>query len=694
MKKIYSIFALLICIITINAQVDRSIRPSSAPAKEVDIKDAKIFTLSNGLKVFLVEDKTSPLTYYNIVLDVKPTLEKEKTGMSEIFSSVFGQETKTRSKEQLNKEIDLIGAQMQAHKNGGYIFYLKKYETKALELLSDVILNPAFSQEEFDLTLGKYQTALSSLGDDPGQINQRVSDVLTYGKDYPDGEVVTMETVANIHLTDLEGYYNTYFAPNVARLVIVGNVSEKEAKASAEKYFGKWKKKSVPEAKYVIPSALEAPKVAYIVKQGAVQTSIDISYPIDYKIGVPEYKACLLMNHILGGSGTGRLFLNLRETHSYTYGVYTNIQGGELVGRFNIHAGRGSAASVKAAATDSAVYEILYEFNRIVNEPVTEEELAAAKAYVAGVFSRSLENSGTVAEFAINIDKYKLPKDYYKNYLKQLEEVTVADIQAAAKKYIRPNNAWIVVTGDKSYADGLLPYASDKTIHYYDYNANPVEAPTTVEANITAEQLIANYVKALGGKEAIDNINDFQAICNVSMMGQTITMNQFFKKPQFTLAELSMNGNIIQRMAFDGTTLKISGMMGEAQELTEGDAVEGARIQAGICTELYYINNGYSLEVAGIEEVNGKEVFVLNISKGEYKSYSYFDKATGMKVKSVTPVKTPMGEQQTISEFLEYKETNGVKFPLKVRQTTGGMVMDMETLSIEVNKNIDDSVFK
>ena len=693
MKKIYSILALLICILTVNAQVDRSIRPSSAPAKAIDIKDAKVFTLSNGLKVFLVEDKTSPLTYYNIVLDVKPTLEKEKAGMSEMFNSVFGQETKTRSKEQLNKEIDLIGAQMQANKNGGYIFYLKKYETKALELLSDVMLNPNFSQEEFDLILSKYQTALSSLGDDPGQINQRVSDALTYGKDYPSGEVETMETLANIHLNDLKEYYNTYFAPNVARLVIVGNVSEKEAKASAEKYFGKWKKKSVPEAKYVIPSELGAPKVAYIVKPGAVQSSVDISYPINYTIGAPDYDACRLMNHIMGGSGTGRLFMNLREEHSYTYGVYSSLKAGELVGRFNLQDGRNGAASIKAIATDSAIYQLLHEFNRIVNEPVTEDELAAAKAFIAGSFSRSLEKSGTIAEFAINIDKYNLPKDYYKSYLKRLEAVTVADVQAAAKKYIRPNNAWIVVTGDKSHADGLLPYASDNTVHYYDYNANPVEAPTSVEVNITTEQLIANYVKALGGKEAIDNINDYQIAGNVNMMGQTLSMTQLFKKPQYSMMELSINGMAVQKVTFDGTTVKISGMAG-AQEFTEGESVENARNQTGICTELNYIKNGYTLEVAGIEDVSGSNAYVLNISKGTHKLISYFDVTTGLKVKSVDTIETPMGEMQAISEYIEYKEIDGVMFPFKIKQTTGEMLMDMEITSIEVNKGIDDSVFK
>lgn len=693
MKKIYSLLILVACTLTINAQLDRSVRPSSAPAKEIDIQDAKTFTLSNGLKVFLVEDHTSPLVYYSFSLDIKPALEKEKAGMGNLFDEVFGNETKNRTKEQVNKDIDMIGARASILRKGGYITTLKKYQDQALDIVSDILLNPVFKQEELDLGLSKYKTFLSSLGDDGGSINQRVSAALTYGKGYPEGEVETMETFDNITLADLQNYYNTYFAPNVTRMVIVGDLSESEAKQKVEKYFGKWQKKTVPVTQYTFPEAPQSTRIAFVNKPGAVQSSVDVSYPINFKIGSPNYEAALLMNQIFGGGGTGRLFLNLREKHSYTYGVYSNLTQNEQVGRFSLSAGRGDAASVKAAATDSAIYQIIYEMNEVIGKPVSSDELKAAKTYIAGNFSRSLENSGTIANFALNIDKYNLPKDYYKNYLKRLEAVTVQDIQNVARKYIRPENAWIVVTADKSYADGLTRLAGDNTIHYYDMNANPVEAPTTQEAGISAEELINRYVKAIGGSAAIDKIEDYELKADVSAMGQTLSMVQLFKKPNLSVTDITMNGMNIQKVAFDGTTVRISGMAGN-QELTEGPEYEMMIANSGVCPEKDYIKNGYELTLSGIEKINNSNTYALEIKKGEQRSISYFDAETYLKVKTVSFVETPAGAQEAIVEYNNYNPVNGVQFPYSMKQNTAGMGMDMTVKSIEANKDLDISQFK
>ncbi|MDR1437292.1 MAG: insulinase family protein, partial [Candidatus Symbiothrix sp.] len=576
--------------------------------------------------------------------------------------------------------------------NGGSITFLKKYESKALNILSDVLLNPAFPQTDFDLSMEKYKTILSGIGDDGGTINQRVSAALIYGKGYPDGEVMTQSTLGNIRLSDLENYYATYFAPNVARLVIVGDISLKEAKASAKKYFGNWKKKNVPVAQYVIPSAPSKTTLAYVNKPGAVQSSIDIAYPLAFSTGADDYDAAKLVSYILGGSGNGRLFLNLREKHSYTYGIYASLQPDELAGSFSLTSGRG-AASVKAAVTDSAVYEILEEMNRIVKEPVSEQELKSAKSYLAGSFSRGLENSGIIANFALNIDKYKLPKDYYKNYLKRLEAVSFADVQAAAAKYIRPGNAWLVVTGDNAYAENLLRFTGDNTIHYYDFDANPTEAPVSIKADITAGEIIAAYTKALGGENAIDKISDYRMAGAINMAGQILSLTQAFKKPELSLTEIAMSGMTVQKMAFDGTTLHISGMQG-SQELTEGEVFESIKAEAAVVPELNYLSNGYTLEVGGIEKVNGSDAYVLNISKGANKSASYFDRETGLKVKSVVTADTPEGAQQTIIEYGDYREADGVKFPFLIKQNMAGMIMETTITSVEINKGIEDTVFQ
>ncbi|MDR2843632.1 MAG: insulinase family protein, partial [Candidatus Symbiothrix sp.] len=640
MKTLYGIFFLLLSVVTLHAQsLDRSIRPSSAPAKEINIKDARVFQLSNGLKVFLVEDKTTPIVYYSLQLDVKPQLQGDKTGLYDLFDEVFGKRTATRTKEQLNQDIDLIGARANAHRNGGSISFLKKYGNNALDIFTDMILHPVFAQEEFDLAMTQYQTLLSSLGDDAGQINERVSSVLTYGKNYPAGEAITQATLKNVQLPDMQAYYNTCFAPNVSRLVIIGDVTLKEAKANAQKYFGSWKKKTVPVTQYEIPSAPEGTRVAYVVKPGAVQSSIDISYPIEYQLGAPDYDAARVMDQIFGGSGTGRLFLNLREQHSYTYGIYSDLSPDEHIGRFKLTSG-GGAASVKAAATDSAIYEIFNEMKHIRLEPVSEKELKSAKTYRAGGFSRSLEKPSTIANFAINIDKYHLPKDYYKNYLKRLEALTAEEVQAAAQKYIRPENAWIVVTGDRAEADKLLPFAGDQTIHYYDYDANPTEAPVTQEAGISVQQLIANYVEAMGGEAVVQQIQDYQVSAKMTVMGQQADFTQYFKAPNLSATTLALDGTVIQRIAFDGSVVRISGLSG-SQEMTAGAEFESVKNESSLIPERNYLANGYTLTVNGIEPVNGKEAYVLSISKeGMSTSLRYFDIASGLPVKSETMVET------------------------------------------------------
>ncbi len=476
MKRLFNIFVLLFCVFIIQAQqLDRSIQPSAAPAKTIEIKDAKTFTLANGLKVFVVEDNRVPIVYYSFNLDIKPALEKDKAGLSNLFAEVMGTTTKTRSKEQINKEIDLIGARLAAGAKGGYISCLKKYETKGLELVSDLLLNPVFNQKELDLAQTQYQSALASLSENVSEINKRVSSALVYGKNFPDGEVETLQTIQNVTSEDLKAYYDIYFAPNITRLVIIGDITEAEARKNAEKYFGKWQKKDVPVAQYTIPTLPQSTSVNMVEKPGAVQSAVDVTYPIDLKIGANDEIAAKLANYILGGGSSSHLFQNLREKHSYTYGVYSVISQGELVSRFYLTAGRGGAASVKSAATDNSVYQILSEMKMLADNPISVSELKNAKAFFAGDFGRSLEESSTIARFAINIDKYNLPKDFYKNYLKKLDAVTIADIQAASQKYIKPKNAIIVVTGDKSHAEGLKQFSANGTVTFYDMDAEAVK---------------------------------------------------------------------------------------------------------------------------------------------------------------------------------------------------------------------------
>ncbi|MDR1371450.1 MAG: insulinase family protein [Dysgonamonadaceae bacterium] len=695
MKKIINIFIFLLCAIVLNAQqVDRSVRPSAAPAKEIQIKDAKSFTLSNGLKVFVVEDNTVPIVRYSLFLDIKPELEGDKAGLSDIFTSVIGTATAKQTKEELNRDIDLIAARISSYSRGGNASSLKKYEDKMLAVFSEILLQPVFNQSELDLNVKKYKSDLSAVSDDISTMNNRLASALAYGKGFPSGEIETEATYDNIKIEDLQKYYDTYFAPDVARLVIVGDVSEKEAKANAEKYFGKWARKNVPVTKYTIPQTPQETKVAMIDKPGSVQSAINITYPIQLPVGSPDENVVEVLMHVFGQGMGSRLFQNLRETHSYTYGVYSFLHGSELVSRFHLADGRSGAGKVKGAATDSAIYQIDYEMRKMIETPISEKELEGAKTYLAGNFGRMLENSGTLADFAVNIDKYNLPKDYYKNYLKRLYAVTPADIQAAAKKYLKPDNAFIVVTGDKSHAEGLKKFAANKTVQFYDVNANPVEAPETGKVDISAEQIIDNYVKALGGSAAIEQINDYSIKSEMSVMGQKIEINQLFKKPGMSVTDMIVGGASMQKIVFTGTKLIMSGMGGN-QEFTEGAEFESAKAEASVCQEMDFVKNGCKMTVKGTDKIGESDVYVVDVECIPSKVATYFfDVKSGLLLKRSVSVEGPQGETQQVVEYADYKSVNEVLFAHTVTQKMMGMEMKAVITSITVNSGLSDDLFK
>ncbi|MDR2127191.1 MAG: insulinase family protein [Prevotellaceae bacterium] len=466
-KNIIILIAFAICINFTGAQtLDRSIQPKPAPANEIKIKDAQTFILDNGLKIFVVEDHKLPQVYFSFQFDTDKKIYGEKAGIPDIFSAVAGKATTTKTKADINKAFDLIGATFNFSHESGFVSGLSKYRSQMIELFADILLNPVFAAEELELAKTQAISALAYVSSDPEQMLEIVSQILMNGKNHPNGEMFTAESIKKITIDDMNEYYKTFITPNTTRLVIVGDISLAEAKAEVEKHFKNWEKHDVPEYKYEQPKAPEKVRVAFVHKEGAAQSGISVCYPVDYKSYNDDYFKANLMAHILGGGASGRLFQNLRETHSYTYGCYNELVANDVIGYYS------ASASVKNDVTDSAINQILFEMQRIIDTPISEKDLASAKAFAMGSFGRSLQQPGTVAGFAVAIDKYNLPVDYFKNYLKSIESLTINDISEAAKKYIRPQNAWIIVVGDKKYANNLKQFASDGKIEFYDLYGN------------------------------------------------------------------------------------------------------------------------------------------------------------------------------------------------------------------------------
>jgi zinc protease len=461
-------FAMVLVACNSSRKLDRSIVPAAGPAPKIQIGQYQMTTLANGLKLVVVENHKLPRVSYSINLDIDPLLEGSRAGYAMMSGELMKAGTVTRTKAQIDEAVDFMGASLSTSSRGVSGGCLAKHSDDFLSLMSDVLLHPSFPAEELEKSRKQQLSNLVNQKTDPNTLSDKIGNVLKFGVKHPYGEFLTEASLKAISTSDLRDYYENFYRPNVAYLIVVGDITFAEAEAKANKYFGSWEKKSVREFTYVNPMEPAGNVVAFVPIPAAVQSVIDVTYPVNIKPGTQDAIVASVLNNILGGSGfQARLMQNLREDKAYTYGAYSSISPDELIGSFS------AGASVRNAVTDSAVYEILYEMKRLVDEPVADSMLQTIKNIMTGSFARSLERPQTIANFALNIERYKLPKDFYETYLQKLNAVTVADVQAMAKRVLRPSNAYITVCGNKEVAEKLARFAASGKVDIVNADGTP-----------------------------------------------------------------------------------------------------------------------------------------------------------------------------------------------------------------------------
>lgn len=687
MKSIVAAGLMALSLSTQAQTLDRSKLPADGPAPAIKVGKPVSFTLANGLKVFVVQNNKLPRVAFSLLFDYLPIREGDKAGYVSIAGQMVKTGTKTRTKEQIDEAVDFIGGSLSTSPTGVYALSLKKHTPKMLELMSDVVLNAKFTPEELDKLKKQTKSGLASQKDSPAAIATRVSSILVYGKDHPYGEPDSEETVDRITLDDCRKFYETYYRPNIGYLAVVGDITPEEARPMVEKYFGKWQPGEVPQPTYEMPKPPAKTVIAMVDRPSAVQSVVYITQPVQLKPYTTEAIQASLTNDILGGS-EARLFNNLREKHGYTYGAYSSLTSDRLVGRFRAN------ASIRNAVTDSAVAEFMNELKAIRDAKPTADELSRTKNTFTGNFIFTLEDPETIADFAINTARYKLPEDFFTNYLKNVDAVTDAQIQSSASRLIDPEHAYIVVVGKAAeVADKLKRFGE---VVYYDMNGNKVEAPapgklTTTPAGVTVDQVVGKYLTAVGGKDAVAKITDFTQKLTTEIQGTKIDIESKQKGlTKFALSVTAM-GQVVQKITSDGTKVKVEGG-GQSKDLANDEA-KIEILKASLFPELLFSTFGAKTTLAGTEKVNGKDAHKVDIALGSKSFAVFYDVESGLKVQSTSVEQTPQGDMAINVSFGDYKEVNGVKFPYTLIQNLGPMAMKMETQSLVVNTGLDDKEF-
>ena len=683
MKKIILSLVIALTTVSLYAQIDRTTMPEAGPAPTINLEEPTRFELKNGLTVMVVENHKLPRVSIQLSIDNPPSLEGEKAGVSSLAAGLLGNGSTNISKDAFNEEVDFLGASLNFGASSAFASSLSKYFPRVLELMADAAINPNFTEEEFQKEKEKLLTGLKSQEKDVSAMASRVQSAIAYGKDHPYGEFATEETVNKVSLEDAKKFYQTYFNPNNAYLVIIGDVDTKAVKKLVKKHFNSWEKGAQVLTNWKNPVASKEATINFIDMPNAVQSEVSVQNVVNLQMKDPDYLPTLMANRILGGGGSARLFQNLREDKAYTYGSYSSIGNSKYVpSRFRAY------ASVRNTVTDSAAVQILEEIQKITSEPVTQKELDAAKATYVGNFVMALERPSTIANYALNIETEGLPKDFYKTYLERINAITVADVQQAARKFFSTENTQVVVTGKgKEVLENLekMTFQGKKLpVKYFNTNAEQIEKPEykmELPAGVTAQSVIENYLDAIGGRAVLEKVKTVSIFASGEVQGMALNFQLIRTSDNQFMQNIEMMGRSMSKQVFNGEN-GYAMMQGQKMDLNPQQAAM-IKDEAQPFYELYLNPEAISLE--GIEKIDGENAYKVKVSANRV---AFYNVANGQKVQEVTTTEMMGQTIESTMKFGKYKEASGIMFPFYLGQMMGPQLIEFTIEKIEVNSGV------
>lgn len=684
MKSLYLLMALILTN-SVFAQLDRSQRPAPAAAQKINIPASQVFTTANGITVILSENHKIPKVSIELSLGNTPRLEGSKAGLADFTGSLLMSGTTARSKDQLDREIDFIGANLSAGSSSMYLSCLTKHLSKGLDLMTDVLYNANFPESEIERIRKQNLSGLQSTKADAGQMARNATRAVNF-PNHPLGEIMTEATLQTISREDMLAYYKSTFTPQGSYLVVVGDITRAETEALVQTYFASWQGGPAYQGELGKGQFDKGNRVIFVKKPGAVQSVVYVTFPIDIRAGHKDQLTLNVLNGILGGGGFGtRLMQNLREDKAYTYGCYSSLNITENGSWMS------AGGNFKNAITDSAITEILKEFAGIIEAQVTDEELSLTKNNMAGGFARSLERPQTIARFALNTIKQKLAPDYYQKYLQQLEAITKEDVLRVAQQYFTAKNCHIIVVGNEEILPKLLPFDSDGKIEKLDAFGAAIKETKT--ADISADELIANYAMALTGtstiKAAMKKVKAIKSYVRVSEISSAqipfaLSSTDYFWDKSKEASKMEMPGMVLQKSYFDGASGYTFSMQGGREDL-KAEEISAKQKTSGLIPELNYKSKGMTYEIKGIENIDGEDCYVLYSTDGMSESFDYFSSTSFMKLRTTNLRKMEDELIETTTTFSDYKDINGFKFGHAFSLSVGKMTLSGIVKSIEVN---------
>lgn len=450
--------------------------PRPLPPRPIHIPQGAETSLSNGLAVVIVEDSRLPLVSYRLAFRAGDAHDPpELPGLTDLLTGLLTEGTTSLTSRQIADEVGRMGATLSSGANSDYTTIgassLATFSDKILDLVADVTRNPSFPENEVELIKQNTKESLRQQRAQPSFLATEMVSRVVFGKHPYSVIAPTLESLDATTREQIVKFHRSKFLPNNAVLVVAGDVRSDVVLKRIENLFGDWHPGQLPKDDFPAPPSRTA-RSAYVVdRPGSAQSNIVIANTGITRTS-PDYFPMLLMHTVLGANASSRLFMNLREDKGYTYGAYSSLDARRTAGTMR------ASAEVRTPVTGESLKEFFYELDRIRTEPVSDKEVIDAKSYLTGVFPLRLETQEGLIDQLVQIKMFGLPDDYLETYRQQVQEVTTEEIQAVAARYVRPDEAAIVIVGDGAEVlEQVKPYTD--VIEFYNTAGKRKEKPST-----------------------------------------------------------------------------------------------------------------------------------------------------------------------------------------------------------------------
>ena len=462
---------------TQKSAVDRSKLPEVGTPKSSKFPELQRTTLSNGMNIILAKRTGVPTVVMDLMFDAGyKTDYLSSAGTAALAMNLLDEGTKNLNSLQISEKLQLLGADLYTRSDMDIstlsLRTLKPSLDESLALFSDVILNPAFPQKEFDRLKTEQLNNIKREKSQPIGMALRVMNKYLYGEGHPYSNPYTgtgyEKTVSSLTRDDVVDFYQQWLRPNNATLIVTGDIEMDELKSKLENNLKNWKPGEIPEIEFKKPS-VTAKNTLYLLDRPESQQSVILAGHLTGKYGDYPEIAVEQMVNILGGDFTSRINMNLREDKHWAYGAGGFVMGAQHERPFLVYA---PVQTDKSAESVTELRKELAEF--VSTRPVTQEELDKTKTNQVLALPGQWETNAAVNNSLYNLVKYHLPQDYYQKYDTNVRNLSLTDVQQVSEQIVQPEEVNWFIVGDKSKIAANLDKLGFDQIIEIDADGNPV----------------------------------------------------------------------------------------------------------------------------------------------------------------------------------------------------------------------------